>query len=130
SRTDYECKKREYEQTAIAIVMVGRRLGCRVHKGVDPVEQDGGERSRSSLFDETFASNPLEMADRETSKTIWSYLQRRSKKVRARRLPSSSCPANCRISARVRHPSMAPSNRSSKESTVQIRSVNLCARFI
>jgi hypothetical protein len=43
--------------------------------------------------------------------------------------PSPSRNANCRIWASVRRPSMAPSSRSSKESTVQIRSVNVCDRL-
>ena len=67
---------------------------------------------------------------RDASKTIWSYCQRRSKKRRARRSPSPSGNASRSISPRVRFPSMAPSSRSSKKSTVQMRSVNVWDRLI
>jgi hypothetical protein len=66
----------------------------------------------------------------EASNTIWSYCQRRSKKLKARRSKSRSWDPICRISPSARFPSMARSSRSSKESTVRMRSVDVCDRLI
>ena len=69
-------------------------------------------------------------AVRHASKTTWSYCQRRSKNLRRSAIVVAVLRCKLQNFGQGSVPSMAPSSRSSKESTAQTRSANLCDRFI